>query len=606
MGPLAEPADARELIPQMYRANWAERSLSATLTSWTDHALQTRMLHAGRRHPPLEPESGSPVTEVSYQVLLGPGGKYRISHVRDGARVVEGCDGGTAWTVSQGSPGGAGLARVMREKAGPCHVLDDLQSPARLLSRFSLRVAGAEEAGGRPAWRLVARPRPLLAPGGRAGAARSAGEVRVLVDAGTGLLLRYEELFEGQPVRRSELCDVRLDPDEARDGERFRAPPGIDVPEHQSTGPTAAMPGLPGDAVRAVAGVAASALGFTVRHWPGSPEPPGGAGNRAHDGPPSGSAGVSAGASAGGGRTGPGTGGSGSGGGWTGPGTGGPLAPEPLGPASDDVINLLHRTGLAAPRVTAEVREWVDGRLLTAAISRAREALPAALAGILGPDAVWDAVNARDNGTDRTVWLRLAAPDRYRIDKADGGRPSAPDTVGCDGVRHWQVNGTRVTARPARPVPHEFAGLADPAWLLAGHRLWAGGETEVGGRRGFLVVARRNSGEVSPGLGYVWQGSLADQVEAVVDAELAVLLRLTGFIGDQPAIGYEMRGLTAGVADTSAFDVPPGAHSRGALDGLGLTPATAAKTAAGLGVAGAAALVGWLQKRPRSPGSPPS
>ncbi len=201
-------------------------------------------------------------------------------------------------------------------------------------------------------------------------------------------------------------------------------------------------------------------------------------------------------------------------------------------------------------------------------------------------------VSARDNGTDRTVRLRLAAPDRYRIDKADGGHPSAPGTVGCDGVRHWQVNGTRVTARPARPVPHEFAGLADPAWLLAGHRLWAGGETEVGGRRGFLVVARRNSGEVLPGLGYVWQGSLADQVEAVVDAELAVLLRLTGFIGDQPAIGYEMRGLTAGVADTSAFDVPPGAHSRGPLDGLGLTPATAAKTAAGVGMAGAAALVG--------------
>jgi hypothetical protein len=587
VGLLAEPADVRELIPQMYRANWAAHGLSATLTSWTDHALQTRMMHAGRRRPPPEPESGAPVTEVSYQVLLGPGQKYRISHVRDGARVVEGCDGGTAWTVSRGWPGGAGLARVMREKAGPCHVLDDLQSPARLLSRFSLRMAGAGESGGRPAWELVARPRPLLAPGGRAGAARSAGEVRVLVDAGTGLLLRYEELFEGQPVRRSELCDVRLDPDEARDGERFRAPPGIDVPEHQSTGPTAAMPGLPGDAVRAVAGVAASALGFMVRHWPGAPGPPGHAGNRAHDGPPSGSAAVS-------GR------------GWTGPGTGGPLAPEPLGPASDDVINLLHRTGLAAPHVTAEVREWVDGRLLTAAISRAREALPAALAGILGPDAVWDAVSARDNGTDRTVRLRLAAPDRYRIDKAAGGHPSAPETVGCDGVRHWQVNRTRVTARPARPVPHEFAGLADPAWLLAGHRLWTGGETEVGGRRGFLVVARRNSGEVLPGLEYVWQGSLADQVEAVVDAELAVLLRLTGFIGDQPAIGYEMRGLTAGVADTSAFDVPPGAHSRGPLDGLGLTPATAAKTAAGLGMAGVAALVGWLQKRPRSPGSPPS
>ena len=150
MGLLAEPADVRELIPQMYRANWAAHGLSATLTSWTDHALQTRMLHAGRRQAAPEPESGAPVTEVSYQVLLGLGGKYRISHVRDGARVVEGCDGGTAWTVFQGSPGGAGLARVMREKAGPCHVLDDLQSPAWLLRRSSLRVAGAGESGGRP------------------------------------------------------------------------------------------------------------------------------------------------------------------------------------------------------------------------------------------------------------------------------------------------------------------------------------------------------------------------------------------------------------------------------------------------------------------------
>ena len=34
-------------------------------------------------------------------------------------------------------------------------------------------------------------------------------------------------------------------------------------------------------------------------------------------------------------------------------------------------------------------------------------------------------------------------------------------------------------------------------------------------------------------------------------------------------------------------------------DGLA-SPATAAKAVAGLGVAGAAALVGWLQKRPRS------
>jgi hypothetical protein len=52
---------------------------------------------------------------------------------------------------------------------------------------------------------------------------------------------------------------------------------------------------------------------------------------------------------------------------------------------------------------------------------------------------------------------------------------------------------------------------------------------------------------------------------------------------------------------------PPGrvgAHSAGVLAASGLlSPAGAAKAAAGLGVAGAAALVGWLQKRPRTPDS---
>lgn len=113
------------LVPLIYRADWSSLSLSATLTSWTDNALRTRMLHAGRRHPPPGPEPGPPVTEVSYQVLLAPGGRYRTSSVRDGARVAQGCDGDTAWTVSPAAPGAGGLARVTREKPGPWPVLDD-------------------------------------------------------------------------------------------------------------------------------------------------------------------------------------------------------------------------------------------------------------------------------------------------------------------------------------------------------------------------------------------------------------------------------------------------------------------------------------------------
>lgn len=98
-----------------------------------------------------------------------------------------------------------------------------------------------------------------------------------------------------------------------------------------------------------------------------------------------------------------------------------------------------------------------------------------------------------------------------------------------------------------------------------------------------------------------WLGSLADRVEAVLDAELGVLLRVTCFCAGQPVLCCEARGLTLGTPDASVSDVPPGGSPGGPLDGL-VTPASAAKAAAGLGVAGAAALVGWLQKRPRSRG----
>jgi hypothetical protein len=128
-----------------------------------------------------------------------------------------------------------------------------------------------------------------------------------------------------------------------------------------------------------------------------------------------------------------------------------------------------------------------------------------------------------------------------------------------------------VSARPARPLPPEFSCLADPAWLLGAYRLQAGGETEVGGRRGLVAAGRWHQDGEPPGVEYFWPGSPAEQVEAVVDTELAVLLRLTGFIGGQPVICYEVRGRHAGVANARAFDVPPGAHSRGPLNRLGLT-----------------------------------
>ncbi|MGI8447721.1 MAG: hypothetical protein ACR2MP_11190 [Streptosporangiaceae bacterium] len=604
MASAPEAGTLAALVPLMYRADWAAVSLSGTVTSWTDHALRIRVRDQGRRHAPADPDPAQQpqVTEDTYRVLLAPGGKYRISHLRDGQVVHEGCDGVTGWLISPaspGTPGGPGLARVVRHEAAPWPRLDDLQFPPRLLSRFSLELTGPAEAEGRLAYRLAGRARALSGQGRSAQARSSAAQVRLLLDARTGLLLSYEELFMGQPVHRTGRSGIRLGPTEAADPARFRPPRGIDGPGQPSGGPTVAMPGLAGDVVRGAAGLAASAMGFAVRHWPGSPTPAGGAGGRAGGG--TGDTGTS---STGTSSTGSDSSGSASSGGWTGPSITGPLDPGQLEPVSDQVINLLHRTGRAAPHFTAEVREWTSARVLAAALSRTRDAMPPALDGILGPDAVLDAFGARVAGATRIVRLRVAGPGRYRIDQVAGDQPAVPDILGCDGDRQWQVTRSRLTAwvgaRPARPLPPEFSCLADPAWLLGAYRLQAGGETEVGGRRGLAAVGRWHRDGEPPGPEYFWPGSRAEQVEAVVDAELAILLRLTGFMGDQPVICYEMRGLVPDVANARAFDVPPGAHSRGPLNHLGLTPAGAAKKAAWLGAAGASSLVGWLQKRPRS------
>ena len=176
----------------------------------------------------------------------------------------------------------------------------------------------------------------------------------------------------------------------------------------------------------------------------------------------------------------------------------------------------------------------------------------------------------------------------------------------------------------ALPLPRELARLADPAWLLAGFTLRAGGETEVGGRRGQLVMAERRTeradagwramaateadraragrGTADPGdVSVGWVDAGASQVEAVVDQDLAVVLRVESFASGRPVMCYEMRELVPGFPDPQVFEVPAGARRSGPLQGFGLlSPAKAVKGAAGLGVAGTAALVGWLQKRPRN------
>ena len=410
------------------------------------------------------------------------------------------------------------------------------------------------------------------------------------MDAELGILLRDEPSLGGQPLRVIEMAGVRLDPPGAADPGQFQPPPGLPAEEAQIpfASPGVSLPGLPGDAVRAAAGVTAAALGFAVRHWPAPGRP---------------ARGEAAGPM---------------------PGRAGPAA-GPWEPAGDDLINLLHRTGRPPQAFTAQVREWLDGDFLFRAAARVREFLPPAVDGVLGPDAVWDAMTSRAENTSKVIRLQLAVPGRYRIDKLGGGLPSDPDITACDGEHQWLARGTTVTYWDALPLARELARLADPAWLLARFTLRAGGETEVGGRRGLRVVADRGSGRAGVGwraaaaaasdraraglpgdpdpgdvdLGFL-EGSVS-RVEAVVDPDLAVLLRVESFAGDRPVMCHEMRDLVPGEPDPGVFGVPPGARRSGPLEGFGLlSPASAVKGAAGLGVAATAALAGWLQKRPRT------
>jgi hypothetical protein len=91
------------------------------------------------------------------------------------------------------------------------------------------------------------------------------------------------------------------------------------------------------------------------------------------------------------------------------------------------------------------VHEWTDGALLTHLISTARESvLPPALDGVLGPDAVWEAVAVREHTSHQVVRLRLAGDGQYRLDQLAGGRPSGRETT----ARTGSASGWSGTARP--------------------------------------------------------------------------------------------------------------------------------------------------------------
>ena len=578
--------DPSSLILLLYRADWTRRCLSAEIASLVKLPRMVRMGPGeGRWRLADEEDEGDgedprgplPRSRDAVQrLLVAPGGRYRIEDISSGPnRCLAVSDGETCW-------------RVMNDQVHVDHYhglnseLIELLDPSWLLSHFDLELAGAAEAAGRPACRVAATPRQL-AEGPRAVRYHLFDRIDVLADAELGILLRREAFSGAKPVELMEVRSLTLDPAEADDPAQFRPPPSLPVAEDSAGSESFFDTSGPGwSVVKTGARAAGAVLTFAVRHVGGGP-----ATTPAEAVPPM-------------------------------PEPGQPPGAGDAAPLSDDLINLLHRTGLPPQRFAAGVRKWTDEERVFHGVAERRATLPRSLSGIFGPDGLWEAMADRQHQRSappkfQTARFRLAMPGRYRIDFLTGDwqqRVSA-----CDGERVWTAFSNRVVSQPAEPLRDEWARLADPAWLLgSGWQLTAGGAEDLGGRRGWRIWADAGSRHAGPaGLaGLAGAAGVTDlfrQAVVTVDAELGIVLRLTYLVDSRPAICLELHDVSvppAGDPGDFRIQVPPGTR---VVEGSGLlalldipAPLHAAWTAGKAGVAGASAVAGWLQQRLGKPG----
>jgi hypothetical protein len=178
----------------------------------------------------------------------------------------------------------------------------------------------------------------------------------------------------------------------------------------------------------------------------------------------------------------------------------------------------------------------------------------------------------------------LVAPGRrYREQTAEGIR-------GCDGdhpwtLPPWAADGTEHWAGGPEPP---LRTLLCPAWLLRNSRLEVRGPVRACGREGLdvVVTARESHRDVTRAA-----GARIGRTEAIVDAELGILLRVSRTDGRQAARVTELVSLDVSpVIDTAQFTPPPGSRVgeslRAAALGAGDPVVQAWKAAAGLAAGG--------------------
>jgi hypothetical protein len=229
-------------------------------------------------------------------------------------------------------------------------------------------------------------------------------------------------------------------------------------------------------------------------------------------------------------------------------GTGGtmPAAPRPQPAASSQVmsvpghvLDLLYHSWPAAPCVRAELRQWADPGAMAESALAGWDA-----AGVRGAGRLAAAIGSFDKGTYRADQVLAASGGQYKVERVRARRPRGPSAIACDGQRRWKAYPGRVVVGPAAPLRSDVARMIDSAWLLR-FRLSGGEPVAAGGRRGYQITARPADGRAwSFGGHYVSGQELPAPAVAVVDADSGVLLRLTAFSGERPALHAELRELT--------------------------------------------------------------
>jgi hypothetical protein len=535
-------ATERGVVALLHRADWTRLSLSGVVHGDDEEPELSYIIGTREPFPPPGSAWGpDPTVEVA------PGKRYRLASA-DGRR-AQGCDGERIWEWFAELPPDAGV----RIAGGPRLPFPVLLTPSWLLSGYSLSVEDETTVCGRAGIRVVAtafaRPagKPTLGVLPAAGfswppAARYE-RIIVVVDAELGILLRCEgrhgERDPDVTEFRTLAVGAEVDPD------RFIAPEGSVV----SDGPGGWQPfGVAArEAAKTAGGLAAGGLGAAIRYAPrkrqdtfaqatndGDPEPA----MPADDPVP------------------------------------GPAGDAPVAPVGDEVLHVLYRSGLGAPRFAATLHQWVDGAALLEAVPES-----ARKAGFGGTGLLVDALRdkARDAGADHLVRdIRIGGWDKYRIDLTYPAPPagqdhrewrhrhrSEPRTIACDGQRRWEAYLDRVVVGPASPLPDEIVTLIDSSWLLQCHL--SGGEEVVvaGGRRGYRVVAGRwHRPPALPGIFALFFTGLFFPAVAVADAESGRLLRVTMYKGGKPVVRHELRDIAADESGSDDFGFTPPAGLR--------------------------------------------